>query len=296
MTEPQPITVDLLRQLPLPEPEQDTDKNRRGTLLVVGGSACSPGAVMLSGVAAFRAAAGKVLLAVPNNLAVPIAIGFPEAGIHGLPAGSEAVLDVASASDQIARLAQGVDSVLIGPGLADESAAQELTKRLLMQLSGPTLIFDALSLTGLWRHPNLTQPHAGRLVITPHAGEMARLTGATVEQVRTNAQEFAAEAAQRLGCITVLKGARTFIARPDGALYIYEASLPALATSGSGDVLAGLLAGLTARGATVLQSALWAVYLHASAGRVLSDRLGPLGLLARELPAEVPALLRKLAS
>lgn len=288
----EPLTADLLRGLPLPEPQAHIDKNTRGTVLIAGGSRLSPGAVTLSGLAAFRAGAGKVLLAVPHSLATAIAVGFPEAGVYGVSETQDGAPQSGVAANEIAVIAENVDAALIGPGFANESAARDLTQDLLEKLTAPALVIDALSLTGLWHQLTPLSRHAGRVVITPHAGEMAQLAQVAKEAVNDDPLHYAIQAARRLECVVVLKGASTVIAQPEGPSYVHNMGVPALATSGSGDVLAGALAGLIARGTSCLHAALWAVYLHAQAGKVLSDQLGEVGLLARELPAEIPRLMR----
>lgn len=249
----------------------------------------------LSGLAAFRAGAGKVLLAVPHSLTSLIAVGFPETGVHGVSGTPSGDPEPCAAAGEIATVAKEATVALVGPGLSNETAANELTTRLLGTIEGPALIFDAMALTGLWHQTALLERHLGRLVITPHAGEMARLAGVAREAILDDPLRFGVDAARRLGCVVVLKGTTTVIAPPDGPAFVHEANIPGLAISGSGDVLAGILAGLLARGATPLQGALWAVYLHAQAGVRVSDRMGPLGLLARELPAEIPGLMRDLS-
>ncbi len=295
MSEPERVTAALLHQMPLPWPQGDTDKDSRGKVLVVGASACSPGAVLLSGTAALRAGAGKVLLAVPQSLSIPIAVAFPEAGVHEFSETQDK--DPArAASGEVSTLTERVDTVLIGPGLMDESAAQGLARGVLERTLGPSFVIDAMALTGLWGSPQIVVRHRGKLVITPHAGEMAKLTGLAKEAVCADPLRVATEVATQLDCIVVLKGADTYIAQPSGAAYLHEGGVVGLATAGSGDVMAGILAGLMARGATPLQAALWSVYLHGQAGRILSERMGPLGFLARELLPEIPALLQTLAT
>lgn len=288
------LTRELLQGLPLPQPEGNTDKDSRGRVLVVGGSATSVGGVTLSALAALRAGAGKVLLAVPESLAVPIAVSFPEAGVHPFAESAGGHPAAAEASMQVATLLENVDAGLIGPGLMDESSAQELAFELLESNCGPYFVIDAMALTGLWSAGELLRRHRGRVIITPHAGEMASLTGLSKETVTADPVRIAREAAAHLDCTVVLKGATTVIARPDGALFLHEGGVTGLATSGSGDVLAGVLTGLLARGTEPLVAALWSVYLHAQAGRRLADRVGALGFLARELPAEIPQLMHSL--
>jgi ADP-dependent NAD(P)H-hydrate dehydratase len=153
-----------------------------------------------------------------------------------------------------------------------------------------------MSLTGLWEHGELLSAHDGRLVITPHAGEMARLMGVSHDVVTAEPQQCAEKASRRLGCLVILKGSSTIVAQPRGASYLHERAVIGLGTSGSGDVLAGILVGLLARGAAPLHAAIWSVYLHAAAGVRLTERIGRLGFLARELPAEIPTIMDALAT
>jgi len=135
----------------------------------------------------------------------------------------------------------------------------------------------------------------GRAVITPHAGEMAAVMGMEKEEVEADPLAVARRAAEELGAAVALKGPDTVIAAPDGRAYRYSGGRVGLATSGSGDVLAGLIAGLLARGAEPVAAAACGVWLHGEAGNALARRVGPIGFLARELPAEVPRLLARMA-
>lgn len=154
-------------------------------------------------------------------------------------------------------------------------------------------VIDAMALTGLWNARQILKRHHGRIVLTPHAGEMARLSGHSKERVKADPIRIAREAAERLQCTVVLKGAVTHIATPDGAMFRHARGPVGLATAGSGDVMAGVLVGLAARGASALTASLWSVFIHARAGDVLTRRIGPLGFLSRELLSEIPALLEK---
>jgi hydroxyethylthiazole kinase-like uncharacterized protein yjeF len=134
----------------------------------------------------------------------------------------------------------------------------------------------------------------GRAVLTPHAGEMASLLGIEKEAVEDDPATVAREAAARFGVVVALKGPETWIAEPDGTLYHYSGGSVGLATSGSGDTLAGIVAGLAARGASAAHAAVWGAYLHGAAGQALARRLAPIGYLARELLDEVPGVMRRL--
>jgi len=294
MSAVKPIDADLLRSMPLPWPEPHTDKDSRGKVLIAGGSATSAGAVTLSGLAALRAGAGKVLLAVPQALSVAIAVDFPEAGVMGFPVTAKGHPSTRKVAEQLDASMSQADAFLLGPGLADEASAQKLAALLLKSSAGVNFVLDAMCVTGLWNQQRAMKRHGGRLVITPHPGEMAALTGLSKEHINTESVRVAEKVAGHLQCIVVLKGSATVIAQPDGPTYQYAGGGVGLATSGSGDVLAGVLAGLVARGAKPVEAAIWSVYLHGAAGRRLAERLGPLGFLARELPAEIPGLMREL--
>ena len=285
------VNAQLLASMPIPFPEGDTDKDSRGKVLVIGGSRCSPGGAMLSGMAALRAGAGKALLAVPQSVAIPVATVFLESGVTPFSETAEGH-PAAAAADDVCAIAEQADVVLIGPGHMDESSARQLTLSLLERVSGPVFVIDAMALTGLWDAGDVLQRHRGRVVLTPHAGEMARLMGISKDSVVADPVEAAGKAAERLSSIVVLKGGTTHIATPAADRYRHSGGCVGLATAGSGDVLAGMLAALCARGATPLSAVLWSVFVHGLAGERLAQRIGPLGFLARELLEEIPALLR----
>ena len=158
-----------------------------------------------------------------------------------------------------------------------------------------------MSCLGVLLHPPADWP-AGTpwrferpVILTPHAGEMAHLTGTPKQDIQNAPDPRALEAARSWNAVVALKGARTVIATPDGTLYQHEGGNVGLAISGSGDVLAGVIAGLVARGAPLDQAACWGVALHARAGERLAERMGTLGYLAREISHEIPALLEQIA-
>lgn len=245
---------------------------------------------MLAATAGFRSGAGKVLLAVPEMLALHVSVAFPEAGVHGFTCSADGNPEPVAAAEQLRQLLPHVDAGVIGPGFTDEARAQRLAALLLETQHQVPLVMDAMALTGMWQRPDLTAAHPGRLVVTPHAGEMARLMGIPQQEVTDDPARAAVDAARHLQCIVALKGSRTVIAQPDGRAYLHEGGIAGLATSGSGDVLAGIIGGLMAQGADSLCATLWGVFLHAQAGVSLSRRMGGVGFLARELPDELPLL------
>lgn len=292
MNSPIEVTPALLRETPLPFPAPDSDKEARGRVLVVGGSAQVPGAVRLAGEAALRAGAGKLQMAVPEAMAVELGLLVPEGRVFALAEADGEIRP--EATESILSFVTKCDALLIGPGMIGKSAAGELTHRLLTAADKAGFVIDAAAMTACWAKPELVRRRQGRVILTPHAGEMAGLTGASKDEVLADPQGAAREAAQMLGAVVAVKGADTVIAAPDGGCWVHHGKAVGLGTSGSGDVLAGVIAGLLARGASPEQAALWGVWAHGQAGVRLSRRIGPLGFLARELPGEIPAALAEL--
>ena len=284
------IDAAMLRAWPLPMPSGDGDKEVRGHVLIVGGSREMPGAVILAATAAMRAGAGKLTIATGNSVAQLVAMAIPEARVLGLTENDEGGF-AADALDRLDPVADRIDAILIGPGMQDEAATALLVAGLLARLDGgASVVLDANAM-GVVRGDNFRfeQP----VILTPHAGEMAHLSGAPKEAIVQDPDRHAAAAAARWNAVVALKGARTLIVGAEGERWRHEGGNVGLASSGSGDSLAGIIAGLCARGATLAQAACWGVALHAAAGEVLASRMGLLGYLAREIPAEIPALMQR---
>lgn len=285
-----PVTADALRRNPLPQPSQDGDKEERGRVLVVAGSVEVPGGALLAGVGALRAGAGKLQIATCRSIAPHLGLAVPEALVLGLPETPAGGVDPQAAAALLPPAGR-CNAVLIGPGMMDGEAVAALTAGLLAGLDGPALVLDAAALIGLGASRDALKRHGGRVVITPHAGEMAGLLQIERSKVVADPLGAARRAAAQLQAIVALKGACTYIVTPQGEAWSYSEGNVGLATSGSGDTLAGLVAGLLARGATPLQAALWGVYLHGEAGNRLAEIRGALGFLARELLAEIPGIM-----
>jgi hydroxyethylthiazole kinase-like uncharacterized protein yjeF len=287
---PKLIDRALLSRWPLPKLPENADKSARGDVLVVGGSRSVPGAVLLAGEAALRSGSGRVRIATARSAAAALAVAFPEARVLGVPETRAGELDLSVRNALTKELTQS-DAVLVGPGMFDAGAASALYRRAIGSSCRAQWIVDAAALRILSKGRPLEQGSLQGVIATPHAGEMAELWSCSIRQVHANPLEIAFEAARSFGITLVLKGSRSFIVAPDGTAFINTAGNPGLATAGSGDVLAGIISGLAARGAEPLQAAVWGVYLHALAGVRLARQRGPLGYLARELAGEVPALL-----
>ena len=280
---------EALQAWPLPVPDGEGDKEVRGAVLVVAGSAEIPGAAILAANAALRAGAGKLVIATVASVAVHVAVAVPESRVIGLVRSEDGGLTPDSAS-ALREAVDDADAVLVGPGFDEGPQTLALVRKLVAWCAAasdrPSLVLDAAAMAAVHDAPS-----GARLLVTPHAGEMAKLTGAAKSEVLGAAGAMAADAAQRWQAVVALKGASTFVASPDGRMWCHVNPNPGLAMSGSGDTLAGAIAGLAARGATLEQAAAWGVVLHADAGERLARRGSGLGFLARELPAQIADLL-----
>jgi ADP-dependent NAD(P)H-hydrate dehydratase len=291
---PSAITSELLRGWPLPRADDGADvgrgKESRGSVLVAGGSIEVPGAIVLAGMATLRAGAGKLRIATCRDVAPAVAVAVPEARVIGLPRSESGDIDPSGAA-RLASVVGRVAAALIGPGMLDIATVQELMRRLLPHARGTALVLDAGALSCISDRKEALHHLDDAVVLTPHSGELALMLGREEDDVTRDPLGSARDAAAELRAIVALKGARTYVAAPDGTVYCYADGPIGLATSGSGDTLAGVIAGLLARGAEPAQAAVWGVYLHGGAGRVMTARVGKVGFLAREVLAEVPALL-----
>ncbi|NBB14098.1 NAD(P)H-hydrate dehydratase [Caulobacter sp. SLTY] len=286
---PTPLTPDLLAGWPLPAPPPGSDKDARGRALVVAGGAQTPGAAVLAGIAALRAGAGKLQMAAATPWAQALAFALPEARVVPVAATAEGEI-AAGAARTLNKLAARSDAVVVGPGMMDDAVACPLAARMVAAAPLAAFVLDAGAVTGL--APLLTRL-AGKgeqLVLTPHAGEMAAVLEIDKDRVLADPIDAGRRLSDALGAVVVMKGQVTHILAPDRC-WVHEGGVEGLGTSGSGDVLAGLIGGLLARGAAPAQAACWGVAIHGAAGRRLSGTVGPLGFLAREIAGEVPRLL-----
>lgn len=287
-----PLDTTWLRRHPLREHPDGTDKNSRGRVLAVGGSRLVPGGLKLTGEAAFRSGAGKVQFATIEACAIALGMAVPEAGMIGLDEGEDGEI-AESAADQLARAVQSCDCLVLGPGMAKTEPARALLRALLADPRDClSVLLDAAAIGAAAEEAALLRPYAERLVITPHTGEMAALLGVEADAIDADREGHVRDAAERFGAVVLLKGSSTLLATPDGELLEYAGGGVGLATGGSGDVLAGIVAGLLARGHSPLEATAWGVWLHGEAGRRLAERHGPIGFLARELSPLVPGLMR----
>ena len=264
------ITPRLLRAWPLPDPQGD--KKSRGTVLVVGGARFTPGAVLLAGVSALRAGAGRLQMAVEASTATALSIAVPEAKVIGLP----------DNDDQLRELAGRADVLAVGPGLDDiDDTVRVLREVLEVARDDAAFVLDAYALGALSKDPGMVKGRPQRVVLTPNVTEAEFLLG------REPSDDLAAEARELAGRYEAVVSLYGHIAAPDGRAWREEGGDAGLGTSGSGDVRAGIVAGLLGRGAEPAQAACWGAFAHSVSGQRLSGRYGRTGFLARELVDEL---------
>jgi len=244
----------------LPQRPLDAHKGTFGTALIVAGSANYAGAALLAGQAAYRVGAGLVTLAIPEAtwLLLPHQDGAIEA----------------QASRMIFENIGRVTCLLVGPGLGMSRATSEFIQSLTTGNNLPPMVVDADGLKLLRNQTEWAEKLPAPAVLTPHPGEMAVLTGLPVEQIQKNRLETAQQYSQRWGHVIVLKGAFSVIAAPDGQTAVIPVASPALARAGTGDVLAGLIAGLRAQGMPAFQSAVAGAWIHAVGGLRAAAAIG----------------------
>ncbi|MES2498128.1 MAG: NAD(P)H-hydrate dehydratase [Pseudomonadota bacterium] len=278
----------------LPFHHAGTDKNRRGRVLLVGGSMFVPGALSLTGEAVLRSGAGKLQIATVDAAAMHLGVLVPEAAMIGLPTDEEGEIGL-DAADRLIDAVRHCDCLLIGPGMVSKPSARALLEALLPVLrEGQVAVLDAAAISCARALAPLIAAQEGRVILTPHHGEMASLTGIGMDDIDHDPRDSARAVAAEFEAIVVLKAAETVVAAPDGETLLYSSDCVGLATGGSGDVLAGIMAGLAARGADPIVAAAWAVWLHGEAGQAAARRVGPIGFLARDIPMEIPRLMTQI--
>lgn len=290
MNEPVALDSAWISANPLPVHGGGTTKDSRGHVVVIGGGRSVPGALRLTVEAALGAGAGKVQFATIASAAMLLGVMIPEAGAIGTAETPDGEI-AAGANAELEKALSRCDVAIVGPGMASSEAAAPVLRQVLGSAPEVTLLVDAVAIAGARELRDALAAFGGALIFTPHHGEMAGLLGRDVDTVRAAPAEAARAAAESYGATIVLKGSDTVISTPDGRMLHYGGGGVGLATSGSGDVLAGAIAGLASRGADPLVAAAWGVWLHGQAGRRLATSPGPIGFLARALPGEFPSLL-----
>lgn len=275
------ILLELSDLAALPARRADGNKGTFGKVLLIAGSAGMCGAAYLSALAAYRCGAGLVkILTVPENR--PILLSqLPEAIVTVYdPRWTE------TNPDRLEALIQDqcdwADVIVMGPGLGQEPYVEKLVETVLSRAYVP-MVLDADGLNTVAAHPHLRQYFTENIIITPHIGEMARLTGTLAAEIKEAPIETARSYSAAMGITCVMKDAATVTADKDGSVYINTSGCSAMAKAGSGDVLTGVIAGLLAQGMDVTPAAAWGVYLHGRAGEAAAETKGSRSILAHEI-------------
>lgn len=270
----------------LPSRPADGHKGTFGHLLVVAGSTGKSGAAALSADAAVRSGCGLVTVACPSSIHDILEIKLTEAMTVPLPESHGLLAE--SSCDSLQALLETRQALALGPGLGQSEELGRLVRRLLVECNVP-VVADADAINALAGHAEtLFERENGATVLTPHPGEMARLTGLSVAEIEADRFRIAREFAGEFGVVLVLKGARTLIAAPDGRVSVNGTGNVGLASGGSGDVLTGLIGGFLAQGMTAFNAACLGCYLQGMAADRLAAKQGCAGLKAGELLAEIP--------
>ncbi len=282
------IGDEILRSLP--ERRADAHKGSAGKVLVVAGSKGMPGAAVMTALSAFRVGTGLVYAALPSSITGIFLKRMIEGIVVPLDDTDRAHLSSASLKS-ILQAAKGKKVIAAGPGIGLDPETGEMVRSLIQKVRIP-VVLDADGINLIAEDPAILRRAKAPLILTPHPGEMARLTGVPKEVLATRRVDLARSFAKDFGVILVLKGARTVIADPGGRCWINTTGNPGMATAGTGDLLTGMLAGLVAQGMKPLAAAQAAVYLHGLCGDQAARRLGERSLMARDLLQEVPGIIK----
>lgn len=268
----------------LPARPPDTHKRDAGVVVVIGGSRLMTGAVSLMGEAAYRAGAGLVSMAVPEGILPVVQTALRETTF--IPLRATGAGTVAGPVDRLDEVVRSADAVAIGPGMTTNEETGAFIRSFVRACPVP-IVVDADGLNAFAGRTSELADRRADAILTPHAGEFARLAGITAADVGADRVGHARKLASEVQATVLLKGSRTVIASPDGKIRINPTGGPHLATGGTGDVLTGMIAGLVARGLAPLDAATAAAYLHGVAGAIAGRDKGE-GAMAGDVLSHVP--------
>lgn len=273
----------------LPPRRPDSHKGDYGRILVVAGSRGMAGAAVLASLGAYRAGAGLVQIAVPDSVVPTVSASQLCATVAALPDKAGAL--GAGAAEEVTRHLDRADVLAMGPGLGTAPATVEEVRQI-VRLSTKPMVLDADALNAFQDHPDLLARGSAPRVLTPHEGELGRLTGIPVDAVRRDRRRAAEEAARRFFAVVVLKGDGTVVT--DGKrTAINETGNPGMATGGAGDVLTGIIAAFIGQGLAPWEAARLGVHLHGLAGDLAARKTGMVSLMATDIAESLGAAFRK---
>ena len=275
----------------LPPRDPGGHKGDFGRVAVVAGSRGKAGAAVLAARGALRGGAGTVTVFCPGSVEQIVVNGVPEAMTEALSERGGALS--AEAGEELVRRVAGFDAAVVGPGLGTAAGTVAAVRTAVAGLRVP-IVLDADGLNAFAGGTRRLARRRAPILLTPHPGEAARLLVSTTRDVQRDRPKAARSLARRSRCPVLLKGEASLLARPDGRVVVNPTGTPLLATAGSGDVLAGLVAALVAGGLSVADAASAGAWLHGAAGEAIADRIGDAGLLAHEVADFVPVIRRRL--
>lgn len=291
------VDATVARRL-LPRRPAESNKGTFGHLLAVAGSAGKSGAAILVARGALRSGAGLVTVATPSSNQERVAVQQAEVMTEALAETSTGALARGASARALALLAER-DALVLGPGLGTEAETRAAALSIVGRRTAPAVIdADGLNAFALGGKRSLARLKAGRqpLVLTPHPGEASRLLGSQTKEIQADRLDAASRLARNTDAIVVLKGHRTLTAAPDGRLAVNSSGNPGMATAGTGDVLAGMIGALLARGLSAWDASRLAVYAHGVAGDLAARRTGEDGMIAGDLVDEIPSALHALSA
>lgn len=270
----------------------DSNKGTLGSLLCICGSYGMAGAAIMAGKAALRCGIGLLKIAVPKSIYPVCATNILESVYYPLEETSNGVISSKN-TDFLLEMCEKSSAVLIGCGLSVCDDTKNLVQSVITNCEKP-LVIDADALNCICNKPEILKNLKAPAIITPHPGEMARLLHSTPKAVNSNRENTAINFAKKFGVVTVLKGAGTIIASPDGEVYINHTGNSGMATGGSGDVLSGIIGSLLAQGAAPINAAAAGVFLHGTIGDLAAEKLGKISMLPTDMIDMIPTAYLKL--
>lgn len=270
----------------------DSNKGTLGSLLCICGSYGMAGAAIMAGKAALRCGIGLLKIAVPKSIYPVCATNILESVYYPLEETSNGVISSKN-TDFLLEMCEKSSAVVIGCGLSVCDDTKNLVQSVITNCEKP-LVIDADALNCICNKPEILKNLKAPAIITPHPGEMARILHSTPKTVNSNRENTAIDFAKKFGVVTVLKGAGTIIASPDGEVYINHTGNSGMATGGSGDVLSGIIGSLLAQGASPINAAAAGVFLHGTIGDLAAEKLGKISMLPTDMIDMIPTAYLKL--
>ncbi len=285
------LTVHDMKEI-VPSRHPETHKGTNGHALVIAGSIGKGGAAAMTALACLRAGAGLLTLAVPKSVQPIVAGKLTEVMTHPLAETIEQTIS-SGAAEEIIALSSDKEVAAIGPGLTTNKETVSAIKKVIRGTSIP-IVIDADAINALADNTELLRERSSATILTPHPGEMGRLTGKSTAEIQKDRIGTARAFATLHGVYLVLKGAHTVIAEPSGAVHISPTGNPGMATGGTGDALTGIITGLIAQGLDPADAARLGVYMHGLAGDIAAKETGMVGMLAGDLIKRIPSAIKQI--